>query len=84
MIIDGFAAWNNFPDEVKQHFTGAFAADRIARAKGEKPATMKVTEVLPQPDSKDFFLGFHQANPTNAWRDETTLRSVEAFVGCGY
>lgn len=64
-----------------------FDADRLARYRGEEPATIPVTWVddpaepcaLPTADTHDFFFG-PIAQRATTWRNETTLRSIEMFI----
>ena len=60
------------------------AADRLARARGEEPATMPVVDedptapsALPTADSYEFFSAYEGTS----WRNEVTLRTLELFQG---
>jgi fermentation-respiration switch protein FrsA (DUF1100 family) len=64
-----------------------FAADRMARYRGEAPARIPVVaedpaapSALPTPDSWKWFTETGQARAPS-WRNEVTLRSVELFTG---
>src|SRR5881409_2509766 len=78
----------NFESLVRMDFWQAtwdmLAADRLARARGEAPATLPVVDpdpmaqsALPTPDSYEFFSAYEGT----AWRNEVTLRSLELFQG---
>ena len=59
-------------------------ADRLARARGEAPATMPVVDedpmapsALPTADSYEFFTAYEGSS----WKNEVTLRTLELFQG---
>lgn len=61
------------------------ALDRLARARGEAPMTVPVVDenpmagaVIPSPDGHQFFTRV-AAERAPSWRNEVTLRSLEAF-----
>ncbi|RKL44176.1 hypothetical protein BFJ72_g3909 [Fusarium proliferatum] len=63
---------------------GEFQKDRLERAAGNAPATVKVVDenplapsALPTPDSYDFFQKLWA--PKSAWKNEVTLKSLELF-----
>jgi hypothetical protein len=81
----------NFQTLVRVDFWEAtyemFAADRLARLRGEDPIVLPVVDedptaqsALPTPDSYEFFTTA-QAERAPAWRNEVTLRSLELFRG---
>lgn len=60
-----------------------FEADRLARFRGEPPATVPVVDAspvavsaLPMPDAWTWYTETHKLRPP-AWRNEVTLRSLE-------
>jgi fermentation-respiration switch protein FrsA (DUF1100 family) len=67
-------------------FREQFNADRLARFNGEAPAMVPVVDAdplapsaLPTADSYTWFTGTHELRAPS-WRNEVTLRSVEAFT----
>lgn len=63
--------------------TEMFAADRAARFAGHAPATIPVVDpnplaqsALPTADSYEFFSAWEKKSP---WKNETTVRTVEAL-----
>jgi fermentation-respiration switch protein FrsA (DUF1100 family) len=67
-------------------FRQLFEADRLARFRGEPPATVPVVDAdplapsaLPTPDSWEWFTETGKTRAP-AWRNEVTLRSVEMFT----
>jgi uncharacterized protein len=65
----------------------AFAADRLARARGEQPAMMPVVSedpmapaALPTADSYEFFTRTGR-DRAPSWENHVTLRSIELFQG---
>lgn len=81
--------WETFHRLIRPDFipalNAAFAADRVARAAGHPAATLPVVDpdphvpsALPTPDAHAFFSAWAAKS---AWRNETTVRSVEALRG---
>jgi fermentation-respiration switch protein FrsA (DUF1100 family) len=86
-LVSGHA---NFRALARADFIGAFQAqfdaDRQARYRGEAPAMVPVVDedplapsALPTADSYTWFTETHESRAP-AWRNETTLRSVEMFT----
>ncbi|RBA21880.1 hypothetical protein FPRO05_00227 [Fusarium proliferatum] len=80
--------WDNFNRLVRPDFAefmeGEFQKDRLDRAAGNAPITVKVVDenplapsALPTPDSYDFFQKLWA--PKSAWKNEVTLKSLELF-----
>jgi len=83
-MVDG---WANFHRLIRPDFVGGlnamFESDRHARASGKAPGTIPVVDqdpakpsALPTPDSYEFFNVWGQKSD---WKNEVTVRSIEAF-----
>lgn len=83
-LVDGY---QNFQRLIRPDFipglNAAFESDRHARAAGQPHGTIPVVDAdplkpsaLPTPDSYTFFSAWEKKC---GWKNETTLRSIEAF-----
>ena len=81
--------WENFHCLTRPDFVAGlnamFQSDRQARAAGHAPATLPVVDAnilqpsaLPSADSYEFFTAWGEKS---VWKNETTVRSIEAFRG---
>jgi fermentation-respiration switch protein FrsA (DUF1100 family) len=88
--VPAVAGRRTFESGVRMDFwqatVDAFAADRLARARGEAPAMMPVVSadpmapaVMPSADAYEFFSRYEGT----AWRNEVTLRSLELGYEAG-
>jgi hypothetical protein len=79
--------WDNFHRLIRPDFiaglNAGFQGDRQARAAGHAPATIPVVDVdpmkpsaLPTPDSYTFFSEWEKKC---GWKNEVTVRTIEAF-----
>ncbi|RMZ88924.1 hypothetical protein DV736_g3847, partial [Chaetothyriales sp. CBS 134916] len=82
--VDGYSNFNRLirPDFV-DGLNELFEQDRHARAQGKTPGTLPVVDenpqapsALPTPDSYTFFTGWAKKSP---WKNEVTVKSIEAF-----
>jgi len=84
--VDG---WANFHRLIRPDFVGGlndtFQADRHARAEGKEPSLLPVVHenplapsALPTADSHEFFTAWAKKSE---WKNEVTVRSIEAFRG---
>ncbi|KWV48580.1 peptidase S15 [Bradyrhizobium macuxiense] len=82
-FLSGGAIWSQIPVEAREHLSKWFAAERSARAAGEKPMMLPVVAedpdktpcILATRDAWDWSMKTAAISPT--WRNEVTVRSLE-------